>query len=413
MNFQDSKEQAIFRSRVQRWLKENAGDFLVTPEMPEKQAHDLGRAWQARKATEGYTGFTLPQAFGGRGGNMLDQMIFQAEEGTYALPLFNSFVESWGVALPVIGAFGTPEQYADLGPATLRGDVVWCQLFSEPSGGSDAAAIRTRAVRDGDEWVINGQKVWTSDAHLSDWGILLARTNPEVAKHKGLTMFLLDMRSPGVEVRPIRKINGDSEFNEVFFTDVRIADRWRVGEVDGGWKVCHATFNEENSAFSGAPSVIRDVFEPLLSLSASVKDGDGRPMLENALVRATIADYYVTCSSVKYTRYRQYTSVAKGGRLGFEGAISKLVLARLMEQIGAFGMDMVGLAGLLDDEAASAELAEFQQAFLVGPGLRIGGGTDEILLNNIAERVLGLPAGPRADKDVAFKDLPSSASSRT
>lgn len=409
MDFQDSPEEAAFRAEVREWLAQNAPQFQPAPGLSEREAHDLGRAWQARKAEAGYVGFTLPKQFGGRSGTIVEQIIFQTEEGKHPVPQFNSFTESWGVAVPVIAAHGTPEQLERFGPPSLRGEAVWCQLFSEPSGGSDVAAIRTRAERDGDDWIVNGQKVWTSDGHLADWGLLLARTNPDVAKHKGLTVFLLDMRLPGIEVRPIRKISGDSEFNEVFFTDVRVPDAMRLGEIDGGWKVAHTTFHCEHGAFSGAPSVIYDVFNPLLRLSSRLKGADGRPLVEDGQVRAILADYYVAYKAVEYTRYRQYTDLAKGGHLGFENTISKLVLGRWLQRIGAFGMDLAGPAAAIDDETADADLKEIQKALLVGPGLRIGGGTDEIALNNIAERVLGLPGDPRVDKDKAFKDLPVNA----
>ncbi len=406
MDFKDSPEEATFRAEVRDWLKGNAPGFALSATTSEIEAHNLGRAWQACKSGAGYAGFTLPRELGGRGGTMIEQIIFQAEEAKYPLPPANAFIEGWGVVLPVVAKHGTPEQYERFGAPTLRGEQVWCQLFSEPSGGSDAASIRTRAVRDGDDWVVNGQKVWSSDAHLSDWGLLLARTDPGVAKHKGLTMFLLDMRSAGIEVRPICKINGDSEFNEVFFTDVRLPDAMRVGEVDGGWKVAHTTFNAEHSAFSGAPAVIHDVFDPLMRVAGRVAGTDGRPLIESAAVRAVLADYYVTFKAVEFMRYRQYTALAKGGQPGVESAISKLALGRLMQNIGALGMDMGGPAALVNGASADQDLQEFQKAFLVGAELRIAGGTDEILLNNIAERVLGMPGDLRVDKDIPFKDIP-------
>lgn len=407
MDFHDSPGEAAFRSEISAWLDQNAADFTVTPDLTERQAHDLGRAWQRRKADAGYVGFALPVTFGGRGGSILEQLIFQSEEALRPIPKFNSFVESWGVVLPVLAAFGTQPQFERFGPPTLRGDMVWCQLFSEPAGGSDLAALRTRAERDGDGWVINGQKVWTSDAHLSDWGILLARTNWDVPKHKGLTMFLVDMRTPGVETRPIRKINGDCEFNEVFFTDVRLSDDLRIGPIDGGWGVAHKTFSAEHAAFSGADSVVLDLFGPLVRLARELTGPDGRPRIEDPRVRAVLADYYVAHSAVTHTRYRQNTGLAKGGHLGFESTISKLVLGRLMQATGAYAIDLVGPAGLVEVGPSSHALRELQDALFVGPGLRIGGGTDEVALNNIAERVLGLPAEVRPDRDTPFRDLPT------
>lgn len=405
VNFQDSAEEAQFRRETRTWLARYAPDYAPGPELTERQAHDLGRGWQREKASAGYVGFTLPTALGGRGGTIIEQIIFQTEEAGFDLPTFNSFTESWGVAAPVISRHGTPAQVERFNQATLTGEAVWCQLFSEPSGGSDVASVRTRAERDGDDWIINGQKVWTSDAHLSDWGLLLARTNPDVPKHKGLTVFLLDMKTSGVEVRPIKKISGESEFNEVFFTDVRVSDEFRLGEIDGGWKIAHTTFHEEHSAFSGAPSVIYDVFKPLVRLLQRILDADGRPLIEHAAVRSVLADYYVDYKAVEYTRYRQYTDLAKGGHLGFENTIAKLVLGRWLQKIGRLALDLAGPGGLVTGSTIDPDLAEIQKAFLVGPGLRIGGGTDEIALNNIAERVMGLPGDVRLDKDTPFRDL--------
>lgn len=402
MHFDDSPQDAAFRAEVRCWLAAEAPAFKPGADMSEKQRHDLGRRWLAHKAAAGYTGFTLPTQYGGRGGTILEQIIFQTEEAAHPLPNFNSFVESWGVAVPVIAAHGTAEQFERFGAATLRGDMVWCQMFSEPAAGSDLAAVRTRAERTEGGWILNGQKVWTSDAHLSDWGLMLARTNADVPKHRGVTVFLVDMKSPGIEIRPIRKINGDAEFNEVFLSDVFIPDDLVVGAVDGGWKVVHTTMHCEHGAFSGAPSVIYDIFSPMLDLARRAQGSDGLPAIDDPAIRAVMADYYVAYRAVEFTRYRQYTDLAKGGHLGFENTIAKLVLGRWLQKMGALGMDLAGPGGL---DASDPAIAEMQRALLVAPGLRIGGGTDEVSLNNIAERVLGLPGDIRVDKDVPFKAL--------
>jgi alkylation response protein AidB-like acyl-CoA dehydrogenase len=300
-------------------------------------------------------------------------------------------------------AYAKPEQLQRyVGPA-LRGEEIWCQLFSEPVAGSDLAGIRTRAERDGDDWMVNGQKIWTSGAHFSDYGILVTRTDPNARKHEGLTFFFLDMKSPGVEVRRIKQISGTSNFNEVFFTDVRIPDAQRLGKVGDGWKVSLTTLMNERLAVGDAPGP--DAMD-LFALAREVQL-DGAPAIANPAVRERLADWYSKAQGLKYTKFRTMTALSRGQTPGPEASIGKLASATKLQEIASYGMDLIGMSGGLMDEELAPMNAWFQEALLYAPGMRIAGGTDEILRNIIAERVLGLPADIRVDKDVPFNQLRS------
>jgi alkylation response protein AidB-like acyl-CoA dehydrogenase len=291
-----------------------------------------------------------------------------------------------------------------VGPA-VRGDEIWSQLFSEPAGGSDVAAIRTRAVRDGDDWVINGQKVWTSGAHYSDYGIVLVRTNPDVPKHQGLTMFWLDLKAPGIEIRPIHQMSGGSSFNEVWFEDVRISDAQRLGPVDGGWKVALFTLMNERLAIGTSGGVGP---EDILAFAAQANGADG-PLLKDTAFRQTLADWWVQSEGLRNTRMRTITALSKGQVPGPESSIGKIVAANQLQAIGNTAVEAGDQYGIISDPALTPLKGAFHAATMWAPGLRIAGGTDEILKNIIAERVLGLPGEIRVDKDQAFRDLPVGA----
>jgi alkylation response protein AidB-like acyl-CoA dehydrogenase len=286
----------------------------------------------------------------------------------------------------------------------MRGDEVWCQLFSEPSAGSDLAGIRTKAERDGDDWVINGQKVWTSGAQHSDFGIVVTRTDPSAPKHKGLTMFIVNMKDPGIEVRPIKQMAGSSEFNEVFFTDVRVKDSHRLGEVGDGWKVSLTTLMHERVAVGGKPATAPGVKE-MIELAKAIDTEEGNA-LEQSHVRQKIADVYIQDRGIALTRMRTISALSSGRTPGPESSISKVVVAKMMQDMGSFAADMAEGAGLIQgDQDSLPHLAKLQQTYLYSAGLRIAGGTDEILRNIIAERVLGLPGDKRPDKNIPFNEL--------
>jgi alkylation response protein AidB-like acyl-CoA dehydrogenase len=288
------------------------------------------------------------------------------------------------------------------------GEKVWCQLFSEPAAGSDLAGLRTRAERDGEDWVINGQKIWTSAAHFSDYAILLARTDATVPKHRGLTMFFLSMNSPGLEVRPIRQANGMYEFNEVFFTNVRIPDSQRLGGVNDGWSVSLTTLmNERQAVGPGNPIPVTEVVKFFCELETPA----GRA-IDNPAVRSKLADWAVRASGLKYTQYRSMTALSRNETPGPEESIGKLVAASTLQEMATCVLEQQGQAGVLASPEHAAANAYYQMILLRAAGTRIEGGSDEILRNIIGERVLGLPPDIRVDKNVPFNTIPTSAQRR-
>ncbi|HET6565116.1 MAG TPA: acyl-CoA dehydrogenase family protein, partial [Xanthomonadales bacterium] len=278
------------------------------------------------------------------------------------------------------------------------GEEIWCQLFTEPGAGSDLAGIVTRAERDGDDWIVNGQKIWTSFAHLADFAILLARTDPEVPKHQGLTYFVLDMKAPGVEVRPIRLVSGESGLNEVFLTNVRVPDSHRVGPEGQGWKVALTTLmNERLAVGTGYPTHFEDVME----LACNLHDEDG-PLIERGDIRDRLADWFVRANALKYTGFRLFSSLSRGESPGPEASLGKLVLGRGRQEMGWLALEMLDASGVILDSENAPLAAALQEAYFASIGDRIAGGTEEIMLNIIGERVLGLPPEIRVDKDVPF-----------
>lgn len=397
MDFQDNEHEAAYRARARAWLADafpahEAGSY-GTP-------LDAGKAWQARKAEAGYACITWPRDWGGGGGTPMESVIFGQEEARHPVNT-GFFTIGLGMCVPTVMGFADDDtKRRFVGPA-VRGREVWCQLFSEPAGGSDVAAIRTRAVRDGDAWVVNGQKVWTSGAHYSDYGILLVRTNPDVPKHRGLTMFWIDMRAAGVEVRPIHQMSGGSDFNEVWFTDLRIPDSQRLGPVDGGWKVALFTLMNERLAVGNVGGVGP---KDILALAREAEGADG-PLIRDRAFRRDLADWWVRAEGLRNTRMRTLTALSKGQVPGPESSIGKLVAANQLQAIADAAVEAQDQFGIVADPALAPLRGAFHRASLSAPGLRIAGGTDEILRNIIAERVLGLPGEVRTDKDVPFRDL--------
>jgi alkylation response protein AidB-like acyl-CoA dehydrogenase len=405
MNFDDSPREAEFRAEARKWIAENGPRYLPPPGADFAALCQLARAWQAAKADAGYAGFGIPKELGGRGGEYIDEAIFADEEKGHPLHEVNIFVLGSHQIVTVLGKHATPELCERLSRPTLRGDLVWCQLYSEPSAGSDMAAIGTRATRDGDNWIINGQKVWTSFAHIADWGLLLTRTDPDVPKHKGLTVFVVDMKTPGIDVRPLRQMSGRSEFSEVFFSDVRIPDSCRIGEVGGGWAVSLTTLLTERLALSSDPTTSLNLFDNLMRLAMQKLPGEERRFIDDQLVRYRLAEYYVRHVSMRYFQARMLTSLSKGQVSGPEATIGKLMFSRWLQEISAFAMDMLGPAGLFSDDSGSKDLRIVHESYFLAPGYRMGGGTEEIGKNIIAEQVLRLPPDIRVDKTPPFREL--------
>ena len=407
MDFEDSPDEAEFRAAARDFLEANAPRRKPGAVEGYRRGQDkpgaleAAKDFQRRKAEAGFAGINWPLEWGGRGGTQIEQIIYDQEEAQFDV-LTGIFGIGINLALPTICTWGTDSHRARFAPPALRGEEVWCQLFSEPAGGSDLAALRTRAQRDGDFWVVNGQKIWTSGAHYSDFGILLARTDPDVPKHAGLSYFILDMKAPGVEIRPIRQMSGSAHFNEVFFTDVRIPDTMRVGPVGAGWKVALTTLMRERYGMRASPG---PDFEEAFALARGM-DLENGPALADSAVRERLAEWYTRTQGLRFTKFRTMTALSRGQTPGPESSIIKLVAANKLQEIAAWGLDLLGMAGV---EAGADMPLEglFEEALLYAPALRVAGGTDEIMRNIIAERVLGLPGDVRVDKDVAFRDVPT------
>ena len=400
MDFNDTPEEARFREQAATWLAENApNDDAFRALTPLEQA----KQWQKQKYDAGWACIGWAPEFGGRGASPIEEVIWRQEESQYDLPA-NFFLIGQGMIAPTLMAWARDEDKARYLPPLASGEEVWCQLFSEPAGGSDLAALRTRAERDGDEWVINGQKIWTSGAHFSDYGVIVVRTDPTVPKHKGLSYFYVDMKAPGVEIKPIKQLTGDSDFNEVYFNDVRVSDQQRLGEVGQGWQVSLTTLMNERAAIGGGFGQM----DVALAMAVAQKvEINGRPALEDASVRARLANWYVQESGLKYTGYRSLTALSRGALPGPENSIGKLVGAPKMQAMSSYLMDLLEASGAITDESLATEAGIIQRAYMGAPGLRIAGGTDEIMANIIAERVLGLPQEPRLDKGIPFNEVPT------
>jgi alkylation response protein AidB-like acyl-CoA dehydrogenase len=400
MDFSDTLEEATYRARAAAFLDAHAAE-LPSLAGDEMSRFEIARKWQATKADNGYACISWPKKWGGGGGTAMEQVIFRQEEAKRGVPIA-FFGIGLGLCLPTVIKFAPEEQRESLVGASIRGEKVWSQLFSEPAAGSDLAGVRTRSVRDGDSWVINGQKVWISGAHYSDYGLLITRSNLDVPKHKGLTMFWVDLKAPGIEIRPIHQMSGGVEFNEVYFTDVRISDEQRLGEVNEGWKVAiFALMNErvEGGKDRGVPAV------ETLEIARATSTAHGN-LAEDGAFRAFFADWYVRTQGVRLTRYRTLTAVSRGQQPGPEASIGKLVLASELQEMSRRLIEAQGPFGLIDEDALSLRGGTIHHDLLHSSGIRIAGGTDEILRNIIAERVLKLPPEPRVDKDVPFSQAP-------
>ena len=380
------------RVEVRQAWGEGSDQVSLLPERTREEELaelDAARAWAQRRFDAGFGWITGPEQYGGRGLSRDYQRAYDALESQFATPPMTAYGIGLGMVAPTILAHATDEVKERYLRAMWRGDIVACQLFSEPGAGSDLASLQTKAVRDGDEWVVTGQKVWTSGAHLSDIGEVICRTDPDLPKHKGLTGFVVDMHAPGVEVRPLRQITGGASFNEVFFTEVRIPDSHRLGDVNGGWTVALTTLMNERAAIGGG-----------MAGSSSGNMGTQRLIelvrhqrrQDDPLVRQQVADIVINGRVATYTNLRAMAKVAAGQLPGPEMSIGKLTLTMNMRRMEALLSSVLG-PKLVADSGEWGTYAWSQ--FILGvPGMRVAGGTDEILHNIIGERVLGLPKEP-------------------
>ncbi len=408
MDFEDSPAEAAFRKEARAWLGRNA-PLAARTDGPRamftsRGAADLpeARRFQQLLADARLTAITWPKEYGGRGGTVLEQVIFEEEAAPYDLPT-SIFMVGMGLAGPTIIAHGTGEQKRRfLGPM-LRGEEVWCQLFSEPGAGSDLAGMRTRAVRDGDTWVVSGQKVWNSGAQYSGWGIMPVRTDPDQPKHRGISYFLVDMGTPGIDVRPLRQMTGDAHFCEVFLDEVPIPAENLLGELNGGWAVTQTTLMNERMMIGGGGMGIDPAW--LIELARGMSRGTGAASTD-PLVRQQLADVYIRVELIRYLRFRTLTALGRGEVPGPEGSIIKLAMGQLLKRVGDLSLGIQGPNGAMLNGSAPAGGA-WQLSFLASPSIRIAGGSDEIQRNIIGERVLGLPREPDPNRQLPFAQYAS------
>ncbi len=367
----------------------------MSPELEAEHVQEC-RDWQATLAGNGWAGITWPSEYGGRGGTVGQARIFAQEEAK-VLVSSGVFMVAIGMVGPTIIQHGTEEQKSFFLPRMLNGEHVWCQLFSEPGAGSDLAGLATRAERDGDEFVVNGQKVWTSGAHFSDWGMMLVRTNWDMPKHQGITWIAVDMRSPGIEVRPLRQITGYAHFNEVFLTDVRVPVANVLGDIDNGWRIAQTTLGNERQMIGGGGSGVG--FKSLAALAKTCGRAD------DPVIRQELAKSYTRFELLNWLGQRAKARAKAGLPPGPEMSLMKLAVSERVARDGDLALALEGPGGMLSG-ADALDDGMFQQLFLNQWSVRIGGGTEQIQRNVIGERVLGLPGEARPDKTEPFRNLP-------
>jgi len=381
MDLRDTPDEAAFRAEVRAWLEANIPTELTGPRSGEAEYEQAWRAWSRKLYDAGYVGLTWPQEYGGKGAPYSHQAILLEETARAEAPQHMNVI-GLGMAGPTIIAHGTEEQKARYLPKILSVEEIWCQGFSEPGAGSDLAAARTSARLDGDHFVVDGQKVWSSFAHIADWCILVTRSDPDSEKHAGLTYMLVDMHSPGVEVRPLRQITGEAEFNEIFFTGVEVPVENVLGEIGQGWGVAMTTLLHERATLGFALTAMLEVnVRKLLTLARERADGD-------PLLRDRVAREWIEQRALRLTNYRSLTQLIKTGMPGPEGSVSKLHWSESNQRLTKLALELLGPGSQVGNGDA-AGYWQYQQ--LRSRGNTIEAGTSEILRNIIAERVLGLP----------------------
>ena len=394
MDLTDSPDDRAFRLEVRAWLKANvpkrqAGDA----KLPEPERVARGKAWQRKVFDAGYLAIGWPKEFGGQGADVLRQTIVNEEMVRARAP---QLIGGMGIAMvgPTLMTHGTDAQRRRHLPKILTAEEIWCQGYSEPGSGSDLASLRTRAVLDGDDFVVAGQKIWTSNAQYADWMFCLVRTDPDAPRHKGISYVLIDMHSPGVTVRPLVQMTGDAGFNEVFFEDVRVPRANLVGQLHDGWTVANATLFHERNMLSSTTRT-QQLFERLLRRAAA-HQRNGRPSTDDPLVRQRLAGLAIRVETMKLEAYRQLTDAIHGRKPGIAASVNKLVGCELNHDIARAALEILGDYGwLAKEDACAADGGLWPLDFMFALGLIIGGGTAQIQTNIIAERGLGLPREPR------------------
>lgn len=396
MDFKFTAEEEAFRQKVRSWMKENIPCDFGTDDWPaatgEKELFQQMRDWGRKLHSAGWSGITWPKQYGGLGATPIEHFIFLEEMSACRTPPTMTAI-GIGMAGPTIMSWGTDEQKSAHLEKILSGEEIWCQGFSEPNAGSDLAGLKTSASPTGDHYIINGQKIWTSIAHQADWCILVTRTNPNAQKHKGLTYLMVDMKSPGIDIRPLRQITGDSEFNEIFFNDVKVPRENILGEEDKGWMVAITTLMHErvNIAASLYGQIKRTLRE-VVDLSKRI-ERNGRPLSDDPIIRKKLVYFYNSVETQRLNNLRMRAHMKASDDPGPIGSIFKLLWATANQNLLELPLDILGpYAELLPDSAAhNDDIATWMKHYLRARANSIEGGTSEILRNIIGDRVLGLP----------------------
>ena len=390
MNFDFTEREEAFRKEVRAWLERNLpedlrGKAFAASRADVEEVKRL-RAWQKTMAEAGYVGMDWPVAFGGRGAPITEMVILYQEMARAESP---QIVNRGGVSMlgPTLMKLGTPEQQKRFLPRIRTAEDLWCQGFSEPNAGSDLANLQTRAVLDGDHFVVNGQKVWTSMGHVADWCFLLVRTDPAAARHKGISFLLVDMKTPGITVRPLRQITGEAEFNETFFDNVRVPRANLVGKLNEGWSVAITTLAYERDLLTFIRHIsLRNALHRLVKLTQSRGRG------ADPVVRQKIAELWIGEQALALNGYRSLTKILRGGQPGPEGSTSKLFWSQLDQELALAATHVIGpYSQIAEGSAWAPDDGQWQFYELLARGSGIRAGTTEILRNILAERVLGLP----------------------
>lgn len=399
-----SVDLETYRTKAIAWLDSIAPRFGRSAREGLSVEEDLalGRQYQRAKFDAGFAGINWPKEYGGQGLTHIEKVTFEAQEMKYGVPNVY-FGISLGMPVPVLMQFGQDQDFVkERVLKALKGEEIWCQLFSEPAGGTDLAGLRTRAEPDGNGWKLNGQKVWTSWAQYSDYGVIVVRTDPNVVKHKGLTYFWVDMKAPGVTVRPIRLAGGDSHVNEVFFDDVKISDDHRMSPVGGGFSVAIATLMIERYVATDSAG-FGPHLDYFIKLAKETKLA-GKPAIEDGRIKQQIARNYAMRSGLDSINHRAMLMMQAGMVPGAEGSLNKLVAVRSRQKLSELALDLQGTDALPFNPLASPK-EDWASSWINAPTGRIAGGSDETLLNTIAEKILGLPQDHRPDKGVPFNQI--------
>jgi len=397
MDFSYSPKEEAFRQEVREWLAENMKELpewwnrtdVPGPDTDSDEYQQFSLWWHRKLNDAGFVGMTWPKEYGGRGATIMEEIVFNEELARHRAPAPTNIMGlSW--VGPSLLRHGTEEQKRRFLPKILTAEEWWCTLYSEPEAGSDMASVQTRAVEDGDDFVVNGQKVWTSGGHLADWAVLLARTDPDAPKHRGLSYMLMDMHSPGVTLRPLIQITGHAEFNETFLDDVRIPQHQILGEKNKGWYVAMGGLEGERTVVSF--SIMRE--HTIQDLIKMVKETErnGQPLSKDPVIRQKLAQFYIDTNVSKYMELRVLTHLLRGEPFGHEGSVTHIFEEEFGQRLQDFAMQIQGPYNqLMRGSKHTIEQGRWQNSFLRARGMTIAGGTVEINRNIVAQRGLGLP----------------------